>query len=378
MTSRAPTNAEAQRGMDHGNDPFLALARALTILSEQDGLRSFSLPYPREAQLALDRVILHCLNHGWTPPKSLPELLSWCTRRSVGDAEFGVSPALVSQGARWIHPIGMMPTRTCLELAPLGRPGRVEQDALNSLSALEHRCGSAGRFSRCRQFLARHPLVTHQDRFGRRWEAMTWNKVRELYEPVPEALLDRRMLTVCGTCGLPARAPSGERESGPDTWCEGEDCPPGVRFRLLREPGQCLILRRSLRAFLVAPARTEQAAMDELARIGGGHQLLADSGLGAYRITGSGLRTCLMQVYDRRQPSFLGGRVSEAFSSATDPALVVVPRRAVDQDGYRDAFETALSNECRGRVTLTTPDDLERHLRVQDPPPTQKVEGADA
>ncbi|MEV5883823.1 hypothetical protein AB0L74_14060 [Streptomyces sp. NPDC052020] len=367
MTLQAPDGAPERPGTHQGSNLFLAWAHVVTLLAEHDGLRSFSLPYPREAQHALDRTVLHCLNHGRTPPKSLPELLSWCTLRNASDPLFDVPHALVTPDARLIHPVGLMPTRTCLELAPFGRPGRAEQDALDSLSALEHRCGSADRFDRCRRFLARRPVISQQDRFGRAWEPVTWNKVRELYEPVPEALWDRGTLTLCGTCGLPARAPRGERHSGTDTWCEGEDCPRGIPFRRLRKPGQCLILRRSLRVFLTLPSRTEQEVLDELTRIGAGNTLLPDSGLGTYHVTAPGSRSWYVQVHDRWQPTLLAGRVSESFAGAVDPVLVVVPRRAADRAGYRAAFETALGEESRARVTLTTSDDLERHLRPQDP-----------
>ncbi|MER7928058.1 hypothetical protein ABTY96_33785 [Streptomyces sp. NPDC096057] len=368
MTPFSSTATVPRSGKNQEDGLFLTLARAVTILAECDGLRSLSLPYPKEAQLALDRAIVHCLDNGWTPPKSLPELLSWCTQHRMGDTRFGLSPAPVTQDARWIDPVGLVPTRTSLELAPVGRPGRTEQDAIDSLAALEHKCRSIDGYSRCRQFLAHHPLITQEDRFDRRWRTTTWNKVRDLYEHVPEALVDHKKLVLCGSCGLPTRTRRDERESGPDTWCEGEDCPPGVPFRLLRNPAQCLILRRSLRAFLVTPARTEQDAMDEVGRLGLGHHLLVDSGLGTHHITGSQTRDCLVQVHDRHQPARLAGRISEEFSRATHPVLVVVPRRLADREGYRVAFETALSRECREQVTLTTPDDLERHLYPRNPP----------
>ncbi|KUL34169.1 hypothetical protein ADL22_30855 [Streptomyces sp. NRRL F-4489] len=378
MSSPPPPGADGPSGTDQDKDLFLGLADALTVLSEHNKLRSFSLPYPREAQLALDRVTLHCVNHGWAPPKSLPELMSWCTRRPAADPVFGVPPAPMTYDARWIDPVGLVPTRTCLEVAPLGQPGRAEQDALDALAGLAHRCGSADRYRRCRKFLAHHPVVTQEDRFAPGWSAVVWNTVRTLYEPLPEGLMERKLLAVCGTCGLPARTRDDEWESGPGTWCEGEVCPHGVRFRLLRRPGHCLVLRRSLRVFLAASSRTEQEALDELVRIGADYHLLENSGIGAYRVAGSGLRTCLIQAWDRRQPALMAGRAVTLFSHTTEPVLMVVPRRAMEQNGYRALFDGALSRECRGRVILTTADELERHLRPHDPLSNEKGEGAHA
>ncbi|MEV6804569.1 hypothetical protein [Streptomyces sp. NPDC051132] len=359
----------------HPDDLVLDLARALTVLAEQDGLRSFSLPYPQPVQLALDRMVLHCLNHGRTAPRSLPELLSWCTgpgtRRPSGSRPAPVHPEL------WlIDPVGLVPTRRCLELAPPGRAGRVEQDALDALALLERRCASADRYSRCRHFLIRHPVVGPRDRFGsRRWDAVVWNKVRDLYEPVPEALLARGTLRLCGTCGLPARAPGDERESTGSTWCEAEDCPPGVPFRLIRKPAGHRLLTRALRAFLSVPARTEQEALDALGRAGAAYTLLADGGLGTYRVTGAGARSRLLQVHDRHDPALLAGRAGAAFARTTDPALIVVPRRAADRAGYRTDFRAALGEECRARVSLTTPDGLERLLRPPGRPDTDPEKG---
>ncbi|MDN3259336.1 hypothetical protein QWJ26_05815 [Streptomyces sp. CSDS2] len=365
-------------------DPFpddlvLEVARAITTLAQWKGLRSFSLPYPHTAQLALDRVVLYCLDHGRTAPRSLAELLSWCTGPGHAPPSHRRAPAPAHPELWLIDPVGLMPTRRCLELAPPGRAGCVEQDAVDTLTALERRCASADRYGRCRRFLTRHPVISPPDRFGpRRWDAVVWNKVKDLYEPVPEALLARGVLRLCGTCGLPARAPDDERESTGTTWCETEDCPPCVPFRLIRKPGECKVLKRSLRAFLAVAARTEQEVLDVLGHIGAGYTLLAGSGLGTYRVTGAGPRPCLLQVHDRHEPSLLAGRAGVSFAGATDPAVIVVPRRAADRADYRTEFEAALSEECRGRLILTTPDDLERRLRSLNPPATDSREDPDA
>jgi hypothetical protein len=361
------------------NDLVLELARAIIALAEQNGLRSLSLPYPHTAQLALDRVVLYCLDRGRTAPRSLAELLSWCTGPGHAHPSHRRGPAPVHPELWLIDPVGLMPTRRCLELAPPGRAGRVEQDAVDTLTALERRCAFADRYSRCRRFLARHPVISPPDRFGpRRWDAVVWNKVKDLYEPVPESVLTRGVLRLCGTCGLPARAPGDERESTGTTWCEAEDCPPRVPFRLIRKPGECKILTRALRAFLAVAARTEQEVLDTLGRIGARYSLLPGSGLGTYRVIGAGPRRCLLQVHDRHEPSLLAGRAGASLAEVTDLALIVVPRRAADRPGYRTAFEAALSEERRSRLILTTPDELERRLRSLDRPAPDLREDPDA
>lgn len=352
-------------GVERESELLFALARAVMLLAEHAGLRSFFLPYISEAQCVLDRVVLHCLERGWTPPKSLPELVTWCVQRTLDDELFDSLPSLLTTGARLVDPVGLMPTRTCLELAAAGRTRGAEHDALDMLAALERKCRSAYWFGECRRFLARHPVVSQQDRLAPDWGRAVWKTVRELYEPIPEALVENQVLAVCGTCQLPGRTPNGQRLSGPDTWCEGEWCPSGVRFRLMRSPNQCLILPRALRAFLVTPAPTEQETLDQLECIGADHHLMPGGGLGVYHVAGHGLRTCLVQVCDRRQPALLGGRISGTFAASTDCVMVVVPRRRAEESEYREAFFAGLSSHCKERVTLTAPDGLAQHLRVR-------------
>ncbi|MER5766615.1 hypothetical protein [Streptomyces sp. NPDC001985] len=369
-----------------GTALFAELARVVAALAAQDGLRSFSLPYPREAQRALDRAVLHCLDRGRTPPRSLPELLSWCREHPAGGPLFRVPAALVSPGATLIDPVGHMPTRTCLEVASSGPEGRVEQEAVRLLAELAAACGSVDAYERCRRFLANRPAIGQRDRFAGRepWSTAVWNRVRHLYEAVPEALLHRRTLALCGTCGLPALAArekprASAARGGPDPsavrgapdpstghrpgrWCESEDCPPDVPFRLVRDPGHTLLLRRSLRVFLALPGPTEHAALAALDRAGAGHELIP-AGLGMYRVTGAGPRVCFLRADDRREPALLAARVAASPEALDGPVLVVTPGPRAERDGYRAAFTAAL-RDTPVRAVLTTPEDLVRRART--------------
>lgn len=369
----------ANRGIpeqeDTGTRLFRELSRIVVALADHGGLRSFTLPYPPTAQSTLDRVVLHCLYTGEVPPKSLPELLEWCRHRSAGDLPFTVSPALVTPEATLVHPIGLAPTRTCLELASTRPGGGAETTALELLAQLETRCGSAERYRRCRQFLAHKVMVHQEDRFKRGWSNAVWSRVRDLYHPVPEALLVEGTLLRCADCHLPARlrgrrAPEhGALVSGENTWCEGEECPHGVRLELIRDPDQVRILGRPLRAFVAIPLRVEEAALTELDRFGVGYEALPGE-LNAYRLLGVGQRARTLHAYDRLQPTLLAARFASRTAEIADGTAVVVPRRLADRAGYRTAFVAALPEAVRQHVLLATPEELVRDLATVPPQPT--------
>ncbi|WP_329179606.1 hypothetical protein [Streptomyces sp. NBC_01477] len=360
---------------DAGTRLYRELSRIVVALADHGGLRSFTLPYPPAAQSVLDRVVLHCLHAGEAPPKSLPELLKWCRHRSARDRPFTVPPTLLTPASTLVHPIGLAPTRTCLELASAGPGGGAETTALGLLAELETRCGSAERYRRCRQFLAHKVMVHQDDRFKHGWSNAVWSRVRDLYHPVPEALVVEGTLLRCAGCRLPARlrgrkAPEhGALYSGANTWCESEECPHGVSLELIRDPGRLRMLRRPLRAFVALPLRVEEAALAELDRFGVGYEALP-GGLNAYRLLGAGRRVRSLHAYDRLQPALLAARLASRTAGIADGTAVVVPRRLADRTGYRAAFTAALPEVVRPHVLLTTPEELVRDLAAVPPQAT--------
>ncbi|MFB6607968.1 hypothetical protein ACFCXR_29605 [Streptomyces noursei] len=345
-----------------GSEIFRELARMVATLAEVQGLRSFALPYPGLAQRALDRTVMHCLDVGETPPRSLPELWEWCRTRPAGDPLFAVPASLVTPGATLVHPVGRMPTRSCLEVASHGPDGGVAAHAHALLGELEARCGTDERYQQCRRFLARHPVVHQRDRFGLGWSKAVWSRVKDLYGPLPESLLVDGDFLGCPSCGLPALSRDGTVPvPGPsatdaDIWCEGEECPRDAPPELIREPDQARILRRSLRTFLALPHRTEEAALDALDRAGIDHEALSGP-LSAYRLRDTGPEIVDIQVYDRLQPALLAAHLTDSAPPA-DRTLVVVPNALAGRNCYREAFADALPALLRKRLVLTTPVDL--------------------
>ncbi|MFJ9430497.1 hypothetical protein ACIRQY_12580 [Streptomyces sp. NPDC101490] len=349
-----------------GTTLFRDLARMVVALSEEEGLRSFSLPYSGLAQYALDRTVAHCIGIGETPPTSLPELWEWCRLRSADDPLFGVPVSFVTPGTTLVHPVGRMPTRACLEIASHGPIGGMAGEARMVLNDLEARAGSTERYRRCRRFLAGHPLVRQGDR-GLGWSSTVWSHVRDLYRPLPEFLTVGGAFPFCPECRLPARPRDpatdlpGQPSSHEALWCEGEECPRDQGFQLVRDPGRAVVLRRSLRAFLVLPHRVEEAALDALRSADVEHTPVSGR-LAAYRLLGTGSSGTLeIQMHDRVQPALLAAHVADDTDLA-DRTLVVVPQRAADRVDYRRGFAEGLPQALRGRVALTTPTELVRDL----------------
>ncbi|MDT0450173.1 hypothetical protein [Streptomyces hesseae] len=355
-----PDTGEAPEGV--GSALFRELAHMVAALAEVQGLRSFVLPYPGLAQRALDRTVMHCLDVGETPPRSLPELWEWCRTRPADDPLFAVPASLITPGTTLVHPVGRMPTRSCLEIDSYRPDGGVAAHARALLGDLEVRCVTGERYRQCRRFLARHPVVHQQDRFGLGWSKAVWSRVKSLYGPLPESLLVEDVFLRCPSCGLPALPRDGAvpvpgpHATGADIWCEGEECPRNDAPELIREPGQAWILRGSLRTFLALPHRTEEAARDALDRAGIDHEALSGP-LSAYRLRDTGPGIVDIQVYDRLQPALLAVHLTDGAPLA-DRTLVVVPDALAGRDGYREAFTNALPALLRDRLVLTTPVDL--------------------
>lgn len=59
------------------------VATAVARLDEVGQLDSFALPYPPDAQRALDRLVLACLRGGAQPPTGVPEMIGWCRTRPL-------------------------------------------------------------------------------------------------------------------------------------------------------------------------------------------------------------------------------------------------------------------------------------------------------
>ncbi|MET9698202.1 hypothetical protein ABZY31_14930 [Streptomyces sp. NPDC006529] len=315
------------------------LARALIILSRSHPRHAFVLPYPSMAQSALDQIVLRCVVRQTDPPESLPALINWCRRRTIGELPVDVPAHVVTPDARLLSPRAAHPTRTCVELASYGPHGLVEQEAVRLLTRLADGCPSAVLFRECRTFLRHHPVVLRpQDQ-----DVRVWEHVHHVYARAGSGLL------VCSGCGLPATRTLCEREE-----CGRETPPPRVRAM----PEGTLLLDPALRAFLCLPAPTERTVLETLTERGIEVEL-HDLGRSLFRLPSPpNVEPRLLGVYDRRHPALLAARVSEFLSGTEATLTVAVPDHHFRRRGFRAAFETCLDVTASPRVVLTSPEDL--------------------
>lgn len=366
---------EAREAQEAGTELFCELARTVAALADIQGLRSFTLPYPGFAQRAFDRTVARCLDIGRTPPRSLPEMWEWCRSLTASDPLFGVPSSFVAPDARLVHPVGLMPTRTCLEVASHRHAAGVDAEVRALLDELLARCGSDERFRRCRRFLARNPVVHQEDRFAVRrnkagWNNDAWARVKEFYRPVPEFLYVDDVALRCPTCGLPALTHDrtvplpGSPMAADEAWCEGEECPRDDGLELIRKPKLALVQPRPLRVFLALPHAVGEEALSVLEAAGIGWSSVSGE-LGTYRLRETGGETMEVRIRDRLEPGLLAAGIAHSPPSA-DRTFVVVPQRLADRAGYRTRFLSALPASLRERMVLTTPIGLVPDIRGED------------
>ncbi|MFD7904620.1 hypothetical protein ACFV4G_20510 [Kitasatospora sp. NPDC059747] len=324
-----------------GTELLAAVARGVIDLT---GIRpsAFRLPYPASLQLALDRVVLESITRRTTVPRSVPELLTWCRERAPMEWLF-LPRDFLTPGARLIHPTADEPTRTCAELASLGRHGALEQEAQSLLSKLADTCGSPARFAQCRDFLIRRPVVLRFDPMELLQPSLanTWRLVKDLYGPVPDHYPADGLVHCCSGCGLLAKT-----DTAGGRWCEGGCLSEDLKLDASHQPGKALVLPLALRLFLSLPGRTE---LEVRARLGDrSAPLLAV--LGIHRIPGRNGEPLDYQVQDREQPIPAAQRAAEAASGLDGQLNVVVPDDRTRSPVYRQAFELALPPGARVRL----------------------------
>jgi hypothetical protein len=232
------------------------LASGLSQLAERcaEGV-PVRLPYPVSLQRALDRISVMCLVRGVDAPRSVVDLIRWCSRpvetwplRLNADG-FDPDTQLVVDG---------YPSREALEWV-VDSPdveGEYRQNTL--IYKVMDICRSNDRpdvYTAFRKLLVQRPALTEQEmatELGRPELVLVANQVRQAYRtPPPEALIGKTVL-VCRGCGnllLPR---------GRDRACVELDCSE-TRETATEYPANVgmLWIGPELRTFTAAPGRAE-------------------------------------------------------------------------------------------------------------------------
>ncbi|MGW0981096.1 pPIWI_RE_Y domain-containing protein [Streptomyces xiamenensis] len=338
------------------------LAGAMVELSETTGLDSFALPYPPETQRALDRTVLACLARGARPPRSVPELISWCRTRPVADWPLDLPPDAVSAQDTLLDEDSGLPTELCREwaLRTADSAARLEdREIIHTAMRLCREADDPVAYTNFRRLLVDQPVLTSAEAFHVACDhslAPVQELIGQIYQPAPAGYRRRGEFATCARCRtllVPIDAY--------DWWCERDYCRrlggPGIDRRLdADETGTLLQLGRPLRQFVTWPGRAEAELERELHRLG--LQVEMWPGFDAYdlRLTfPDGGPVWAVDVKDWAHPALLGQHATSVRRAPGDEeAFWVVPsHRLLDEPDYLRIFNRNRPPHAKELVLLT-------------------------
>ncbi|MFJ7259061.1 hypothetical protein ACIQV2_02640 [Streptomyces globosus] len=360
-----------------GNPDLMLLRSVATAVVRLEGitrLDSFALPYPSEAQRALDAMVLECLRNGARPPSGLPELLRWCRSRPLGSWPLDRLPAgLFGAEDQLIDPVSGVPTQLCHELA-VKEPGdsaarQYDRLVIHEAMRACREVSSPESYTAFRRLLVTRPVLTEAD-----WADVSTDLyldpvrflIEDIYAPVSAGYRRDGAYLCCGRC-LTLLTPVADG----GWWCERDQCrhrgePPAGRILEPAEVGEIRQLRRPLRQFVTGPGRAEVDLEQELRGMGLAVELWP--GFDAYdlRITFPDGHVWAIDVKDWAHPGFLG-RSARAVRPEPpyDEACWVVPGFRVQmRRDYLRAFVRQRPAQAEG-LRLLTDDHVKRAARAR-------------
>lgn len=363
---------------DWSDFPDLVLLRtiagAIIELADTTGLASFSLPYPDEAQRALDRMILTCLERSvGQMPCSVPDLVTWCAERPIEDWPLQLPPDAFSPDDVLVDPDARVPTQLCHEWwIQRQDTAKVlfDRDIVHRAMKICRLAGSPESYTAFRRLLVEHPVLTIDEWFDIRTD-LYLEPVRELIElcylPAPASYLRDGAYTTCRRClTLLTPLPDGT------WWCERDTCRrqgPAQPHRSLvvDEVGEPYQLVRPLRQFVAGPGRAEADLKRRLEELDAdSHRLNIQMwpGFDAYdvRITFPDEYVWAVDVKDWRHPGLLGRSAKPVRPEpAYDEACWVVPKVQADSHGsYLATFYRNRAPQAAGLPLLLDKQLVER------------------
>lgn len=358
--SSLPSHA-ADWSAHHGIPLMRTLASALVALDAETGLDAFTLPYPPEAQRALDRTVLACLERGAEPPTSLPDLLSWCRERPVADWPVDLPADAVGPGDLLLDTDSSRPTELCHEWAEQTKDSALtlrDREIIRVGLRLCREHGEEDAYTEFRRLLVTRPVLTAAEEFAVSVDHVldpVKELLRRIYQPVPDSYLRGGAYAVCGRC-LTLLTPL----YGGGWWCERDRCrllgPAPVGRRILKEEsGGLLQLERPLRQFVTGPGRAEVELEARLSALGLRIRMWPAYDAYDVHITFPDGWVWAVDVKDWAHPAFLG-RAARPIPDEPpyNEAFWVVPKaRADDRPGYVASYERNRPVAARDLPLLT-------------------------
>lgn len=229
------------------------------------------LPYPKELQRALDRLVLSCVPQGKKAPQGIPDLLNWCQRPlkewplEVPDEKIGFADQLLDD---------QIPTAICEEWAIASSDVEAELIQRQLLLNVMGICKSANPpapdlYVAFRRLLISEPVLTEFELLQRcidpKLERLE-EQIHAAYEPAPESYTVEGCFNCCAYCGsIMLRTVKDELV------CAEERCRANGHSksgRQIPEKQKVLWLKRGLRRFITAPGRAELRLVEKLEKLG--------------------------------------------------------------------------------------------------------------
>jgi hypothetical protein len=323
-----------------------SVARALVALSEVGDLSAFSMPYPSEAQLAVDRLAMFHLSRGKPTPLGVPGLVRWGRTLPLTQWELDLPADLVGEKDFLIDSRTNQPTSLCVEWASDGGGNTLEAEAWQRMTALLDDCGGIDRYLSCLEFLFERPWIPAAARLTLRGQKnrKIWVLVEKLYVNVPSQTADGRT-TSCVACGsLTRRTDSGG-------WaCERDDCTTPKPACEVDRFAAGLVLPLALRRLAGGALRAQWTILRELTGIDSVPTCrIAPEQPESVEITWPDDERWWVVVCDRSSPALLARVVVDRQPLTGRHCVVAVPdSRLTRTPDYRRAFEQCLPNERRG------------------------------
>ncbi|MER6173961.1 hypothetical protein [Streptosporangium sp. NPDC001681] len=361
MPSSQPSASLADWSTHSGVTLLHTIATAVVQLAEITDLEAFALPYPAEAQRALDRTVLACLLKEARPPRSLPELLAWCRTRPIEDWPLDLPQDAFGPDDLLIDPDSAKPTQLCHEWWIRARDsaaGQYDRTVIHTAMRLCRESEAPESYTAFRRLLVERPVLTGNDMFEVATD-LYLDPVRELveqiYHRVPDSFCSDEAYVTCARC-LTLLVPLTDG----GWWCERDRCrrqgqpPPGRTLRA-DEIGTLWQLSRPLRQFVTGPGRAEADLERELRAL----RLPVEMwpGFDAYdlRITFPDGWVWAVDVKDWAHPGLLGQAATEVRQQPPyDEACWVVPRYRVDaRPDYLEVYARNRAHAAGGLPLLT-------------------------
>ncbi|GAA2250826.1 hypothetical protein GCM10010232_43430 [Streptomyces amakusaensis] len=365
---------------DRGVALLRLLADAVVALEDETDLDSFRLPYPADAQRALNHTVLACLRRGAEPPRSVPELLEWCGERPLASWPLDLPRDAAGPDDRLLDEESGLPTELVREWWAYRADSPARRHDREAMSWALHRCRqlSPEAYTAFRRLLVERPVLTHTEWFSVISDPLLMELrdfLGDLYqEPPPGSLRPGLGCAQCLRCGtlLTPVADTG-------WWCERDSCrtrgtePPIGR---IIEPERCaglVQLDRPLRQFVARPGRAALELEAGLRRPGVTVEMWPPTLAYTMRVTFPDGRVWALDVKDWSHPALLARTAAPVRPEpAYDEAFWVVPdHRVTARADYLAVFHRNRP-PAAGELTLLSESEV---LRRAEPRPRPAASG---